>query len=103
MRTPAEACLQNFPRGPFAVKCPFRRKELQFLHKICVVIGASGGIGQELVAELRRRGARVLPIVHSTSPSTKGKSLTVDLRDPAAIFWRPYQMSRSKSRKLTAL
>jgi short-subunit dehydrogenase len=58
---------------------------VHFLHKTCVVIGASGGIGQELVAELRRRGARVLPILHSTSLSTKRKALSVDLGNPAAI------------------
>jgi short-subunit dehydrogenase len=58
---------------------------VHFARKTCVVIGASGGIGRELVAELRRRGATVFPVVHSTSQLTKKKILSVDLGNPATI------------------
>lgn len=58
---------------------------MHFLHKTCVVVGASGGIGKALVAELRKRGATVFPVVHSASSSLKGKSLSLDLTKPATI------------------
>jgi nucleoside-diphosphate-sugar epimerase len=50
-----------------------------------VVVGASGGIGRAVCAELARRGLPVRAVTRSGTPAGGAEALAADARDPAAM------------------